>query len=238
MNDQASGDLIANTTATPDPSASPQGGATGSPAAATGGPPPQGGQQSGDLIGGGAEQDTSGPLSGDGNGGDEGGVPDTYTFEPPEGVELNDDLKAGAEAFASTAKEMGLTQAQYQKLIEYDIQRTTQAVGHASEQWTETVTGWRESVKVDKELGGRNLPQTLQTVESAVKQFGDADLRALLRSPSPENPNGMSIGNHPSVVRFLNRVGRAIADPSLITGEAQAPMTPPEARMYPSMFQK
>jgi gas vesicle protein len=237
MTDPATGDLIAATT--PEPSASPQAGAAGSPTAAAGGPPPQDGQQSGDLIGDGAAgKDTSGPLSGDGNGGDEGGVPDAYTFEPPEGVELNDELKAGAEAFASTAKEMGLTQAQYQKLIEYDIQRTTQAVGQATEQWTETVSGWRESVKVDKELGGRNLTQTLQTVESAVQQFGDADLRALLRSPSPENPNGMSIGNHPAVVRFLNRVGRAIADPSLITGEAQAPMTPPEQRMYPSMFQK
>jgi gas vesicle protein len=236
MTDQATGDLVADTT---NPAAGSPDGGQGSQTAAAGDPPSPSGQQSGDLITGDAgQQNTSDPLSGDGNGGDEGGVPDTYTFEPPEGVEVNDDLKAGAEAFASTAKELGLTQAQYQKLIEYDIQRTTQAVQAATEKWTETVEGWRNSVKTDKELGGRSLPQTLQTVESAVKQFGDPELRSLLRSPSPDNPNGMSIGNHPAVVRFLNRVGRAIADPSLITGDAQAPMTPPEQRMYPSMFQK
>lgn len=237
MSDTTEGDLIADTTNL-DPNANPQGGASGSQTAADGSPPSADKQQSGDLISDGADKNTSDPLSGDGKGGDEGGVPDTYTFEPPEGIELDDDLKAGAEAFASTAKELGLTQAQYQKLIEYDLQRTTQAVGQATERWTEVVSGWRESVKVDKELGGRSLPQTLQTVESAVQQFGDPELRSLLRSPSPENPTGMSIGNHPAVVRFLNRVGRAIADPSLITGGAQAPMTPPEQRMYPSMFQK
>lgn len=223
---QDTGDLVADT--------SPAEGEAPTPAPA--GDPPSSNAGAGevaDLVDG--DTDTTDPLSGDGSGGEEG-VPDSYTFEPPEGVEMNDDLTASIEAFGETAKEMGLTQAQYQKLIEYDLNRATQINEQAVNGWTERVNGWVSTVQTDKELGGSNLPQTKQTIEAAVKQFGDPDLRALLRSPSQDNPEGMSIGNHPAVVRFLNRVGKAIADPSLITGDAQPPMRRPEERMYPSMF--
>jgi len=224
---QDTGDLVADTSPTEGEASTPE---------ASEGTPPVPEQASGsvaDLVDG--DADTTDPLSGDGTGGEEG-VPDAYTFEPPEGVEMNDDLTAGIEAFGETAKELGLTQAQYQKLIEYDLNRAAQITEQAVSGWTERVNDWVNTVQHDKELGGSNLPQTKLTIEAAVKQFGDPDLRALLRSPSQDNPNGMSIGNHPAVVRFLNRVGKAIADPSLITGDAQPPIRRPEERMYPSMF--
>jgi hypothetical protein len=228
MADEAdTGDLIADT--------SPAEGEAPAPEADKGDPPsaPASGEVA-DLVDGDAENTTD-PLSGDGKGGEEG-VPEAYTFEPPEGVEMTDALKAGIEGFHDTAKEMGLSQAQFQKLVEYDLSRATQMQEAAVEGWQQRVTEWVNTVQADKEIGGDNLVQTKQTIEAAVKQFGDADLRALLRSPSPENPNGMSIGNHPAVVRFLNRVGKAVSDPSLITGEAEPPMRRPEERLYPSMF--
>jgi len=223
---QDTGDLVAEI--------SPAEGEAPTPAPAGDPPSPNAGAgEVADLVEG--ATDTTDPLSGDGSGGEEG-VPESYTFEAPEGVEMNDDLTASIEAFGETAKEMGLTQAQYQALIEYDLNRATQINEQAVNGWTERVNGWVNTVQTDKELGGSNLPQTKQTIEAAVKQFGDPDLRALLRSPSQDNPEGMSMGNHPAVVRFLNRVGKAIADPSLITGDAQPPMRRPEERMYPSMF--
>lgn len=176
-------------------------------------------------------------LSDDESGGSEG-VPETYTFEPPEGLELDDETKGKIEAFADQAREMGLSQKQYQSLIEYDINRAQQLNEAAVESWNGRVEDWRKSAKADKEIGGEKFAENLKVAESAIKQFGDADLRALLKSPSPENPNGLAIGNHPAVLRFLNRVGKAIADPKLLQGDAAPQTEGTLKRMYPSMFDK
>ena len=176
-------------------------------------------------------------LSDDESGGSEG-VPETYTFEPPEGLELDAETKGKIEAFADQAREMGLSQKQYQSLIEYDINRAQQLNEAAVESWNGRVEDWRKSAKADKEIGGEKFAENLKVAESAIKQFGDADLRALLKSPSPENPNGLAIGNHPAVLRFLNRVGKAIADPKLLQGDAAPQTEGTLRRMYPSMFDK
>jgi len=176
-------------------------------------------------------------LSDDESGGNEG-VPETYTFEPPEGLELDDETKGRIDAFAEQAREMGLTQKQYQSLIEYDINRAQQLNDTAVESWDRQVAGWRESAKTDKEIGGEQFAENLKVAENAIKQFGDADLRALLKSPSQDNPNGLAIGNHPAVLRFLNRVGKAIAEPSLLQGDAAPQTEGTLKRMYPSMFDK
>ena len=176
-------------------------------------------------------------LSDDESGGSEG-VPETYTFEPPEGLDLDDETKGKIEAFADQAREMGLSQKQYQSLIEYDINRAQQLNEAAVESWNGRVEDWRKSAKADKEIGGEKFAENLKVAESAIKQFGDADLRALLKSPSPENPNGLAIGNHPAVLRFLNRVGKAIADPKLLQGDAAPQTEGTLKRMYPSMFDK
>lgn len=165
-------------------------------------------------------------------------MPETYTFEPPDGLDLDDATKGRIDAFADTAREMGLSQKQYQSLIEYDINRAQQLNDVAVESWNGRVEDWRKSAKADKEIGGEKLAENLKVAENAIKQFGDPDLRALLKSPSPENPNGLAIGNHPAVLRFLNRVGKAIADPKLLQGDAAPQTEGTLKRMYPSMFDK
>ena len=182
-------------------------------------------------------KDAADLLSDDESGGSEG-VPETYTFEPPEGLELDEDTKGKIDAFAETAREMGLSQKQYQALIEFDINRTQQLNDEAVTGWHERVDSWREQAKADKEIGGERLAEAQATAKQALQQFGDADLRALLKSPSPENPNGLAIGNHPAVLRFLNRVGKAIADPTLLQGDAPPQTEGTLRRMYPSMFDK
>lgn len=184
-----------------------------------------------------SEKDAADLLSDDESGGSEG-VPETYAFEPPEDVELDDDTKGRIEAFADTAREMGLTQQQYQSLIEYDLNRAQQMSDEAVAGWESQVESWRQSAKADKEIGGEKFAENLKVAESALKQFADPDLRALMKSPSPENPNGLAIGNNPAMLRFLNRVGKAIADPNLLQGDAAPETEGTLQRMYPSMFDK
>lgn len=219
MTDEITGDLIADITETT------EGVAADTTAADTSSPADAGATDAADL------------LSDDESGGSEG-VPETYTFEPPEGLELDAETTGKIEAFADQAREMGLSQAQYQSLIEYDINRAQQLNEAAVESWNGRVEDWRKSAKADKEIGGEKFSENLKVAENAIKQFGDPDLRALLKSPSAENPNGLAIGNHPAVLRFLNRVGRAISDPKLLQGDAAPQTEGTLQRMYPSMFDK
>lgn len=224
MADEAEGDLLAGTEETTDTSTTDTTGAEDRTLADA---------DKGDA----GDTNAADLLSDDESGGSEG-VPEKYAFEPPEGLDLDDETKGRIEAFADTAREMGLTQKQYQSLIEYDLNRAQQLNDVAVESWDRQVEGWRKSAKADKEIGGEKFAENLKVAESAIKQFGDPDLRALLKSPSPENPNGLAIGNHPAVLRFLNRVGKAIADPKLLQGDAAPQTEGTLKRMYPSMFDK
>ena len=219
MADEAEGDLLAGTEETTEATAADTTAADASAPADAG------------------DTDAADLLSDDESGGSEG-VPETYTFEPPEGLDLDDETKGRIDAFADTAREMGLSQKQYQSLIEYDINRAQQLNDVAVESWNGRVEDWRKSAKADKEIGGEKFAENLKVAENAIKQFGDADLRALLKSPSQDNPNGLAIGNHPAVLRFLNRVGKAIADPKLLQGDAAPQTEGTLKRMYPSMFDK
>jgi hypothetical protein len=219
MTEETTGDLIADTTETTEATAADTTAADGTTLADAG------------------ATDAADLLSDDESGGSEG-VPETYAFEPPEGVTIDDDTKGKIEAFAEQAKEMGLTQKQYQSLIEYDLNRAQQLNDTAVESWNGRVEDWRKSAKTDKEIGGEKFAENLKVADNAVKQFGDPDLRALLKSPSADNPNGLAIGNHPAVLRFLNRVGKAIADPNLLQGDAAPQTEGTLKRMYPSMFDK
>jgi hypothetical protein len=219
MTEETTGDLLADTTETTEATAAD------TTAADASAPADAGVTDAADL------------LSDDESGGSEG-VPDAYAFEPPEGLDLDDETKGRIDAFADTARDMGLTQDQYQALIEYDINRAQQLNDVAVESWDRQVDGWRQSAKADKEIGGEKFAENLKVAENALKQFGDPDLRALFKSPSPENPGGLAVGNHPAMLRFLNRVGKAIADPALLQGDAAPQTEGTLKRMYPSMFDK
>ena len=182
-------------------------------------------------------ENTADLLSGDESGGSEG-VPETYTFEPPEGLELDEDTKGKIEAFSETAREMGLSQAQYQALIEYDFNRAQQMNEEAVEGWNQRVESWKQSARTDKEIGGEQFAAKVKAAQEIVDKFGDADLKAMLKSPSPDNPDGLALGNHPAMLRLLNRVAGALAEPELIQGEAAPETEGTLRRLYPSMFDK
>lgn len=185
-----------------------------------------------------AQSDAGGDvLSDDDATGDEG-VPDQYTFDAPEGVELDE---ARLEAFKEKAREMGFSQKQFQQILEYDLERSQAAQQDAVDAWNNRVNGWREAAQADKEFGGEAYADNVKIAKSAIDKFADAELKALLKSPSEDNPEGLAIGNHPAMLRFLHRVGKMLADPDLILGDDVQKGDETEAklrRLYPSMYKK
>lgn len=170
---------------------------------------------------------------------DDEGVPDQYTFEPQDGVAVDE---VTLDAFKGVAKELGLTQKAFTKLVEFDIQRSQAVAESAVNGWNQRVNGWRDGARADTEIGGDKFDASIKTANRMVKQFGDDALRSLLRSPSQHNPEGLAIGNHPAVLRFLNRVAAVISDPDPIEGADRQPprntLGDKAQRMYPTMQKK
>ena len=172
-------------------------------------------------------------LSGDE--GKEEGVPDEYKFEAPEGMDVNEEALT---QFADTAKELKLSQAQYQSLIEYDLQRQADAAKAMSDQYNNRVADWANETKADKTIGGEALDENLGVAKRAIETFGDDDLAQIMAAPSAENPDGLGLGNHPAMIRLFYRVGKSIGESSLVPGDSKVEGPSALERMYPSMFQQ
>ena len=173
-------------------------------------------------------------LSGDeGEGEGAGVVPEKYEFAPPEGVEVD---QSKIEVFGETAKELGLTQKQFQQLVEYDITRSAAALEDMSAQFSERINHWAEETKADKELGGESLDANLGLAKQAIDTFGSPQLAKLIDAPSADNPDGLGLGNHPEVIRLFYRVGRAISESDLVTGDNKIEGRDSLEKMYPTMF--
>lgn len=128
-------------------------------------------------------------------------APEKYEFTPPEGQELDANALA---VFEPIAKELGLSQEQAQKLVDIYPQIQQQQ----AEAWSKQVSDWGEQVKADKEIGGDKFNASVGAAQRALDQFGNTELREYL--------NASGLGNHPALVRFCAKVGKAMAEDTFV----------------------
>lgn len=128
-------------------------------------------------------------------------APEKYEFTPPEGQELDANALA---VFEPIAKELGLSQEQAQKLVDIYPQIQQQQ----AEAWSKQVSDWGEQVKSDKEIGGDKFNASVGAAQRALDQFGNPELREYL--------NASGLGNHPALVRFCAKVGKAMAEDTFV----------------------
>ena len=134
-------------------------------------------------------------------------VPEKYEFKAPEGVTL--DSKA-VEGFTPIAKELGLTQEQAQKLVDfYGGQLGGLAQAQAAAKQAE-VDKWASDAKADPEIGGANFDANVSTAMKAIARFGSPALKEMLVESG--------LGNHPELVRFCMKVGASISEDTLALG--------------------
>lgn len=135
--------------------------------------------------------------------GDDKGVPESYSFEAPEGVEL--DTVAVAE-FSEIAKELKLSQADADRAVGVAIKMAQRQ----AEATAATVKGWADQCKADKEFGGDNLDANVAIAQKAIDTFGTPELKAILAQSG--------WGNHPEFVRFAYKAGKAMSDDTFAKG--------------------
>lgn len=133
--------------------------------------------------------------------GDKPSAPEKYEFSAPEGQELDDNALS---VFEPIAKELGLSQEQAQKLVDIYPQLQQQQ----ADAWSKQVADWGEQVKADKEIGGDNFNASVGAAQRALDQFGNPELREYLEASG--------LGNHPALVRFCAKVGKSMAEDSIV----------------------
>lgn len=128
--------------------------------------------------------------------------PDTYAdFVMPEGVELDSALLTEA---APLFKELGLTQDQAQKLIDFQAKQVQASSESNVDAFNQLMNDWQEQSKNDKEFGGDKFEENVGIARSAIDKFGTPELKQLLEEHG--------VGNHPEVIRFMVKVGKLTAE--------------------------
>lgn len=153
-------------------------------------------------------------------------VPDDgrYDFNLPEGMALDAGL---AEAMSPVLKDIGLTRGQAQALAGALAAHRQAEAATGGREWSDIQTGWVNSARKDGEIGGPRWDASVATAQGALARFGTPGLKAFLTESGG--------GNHPEVIRFMARVGNAIADDRPESGGSGAGQTLEAAHLlFPS----
>lgn len=133
-------------------------------------------------------------------------------FEMPEGVELD---SAAADEFKAVIRDKSLTDAQrYQKLADLAVKREQARFDSHRAQ----VEKWADEVAKDKELG---KPENQALAVKVVDNFGTPVLKQMLERSG--------LGNHPELVRFVLKIGRAMSEDTIVNSRTTAPSGPRDA---------
>ena len=133
------------------------------------------------------------------------GAPETYEFntkvaDAPE--ELDPEVLT---AFGDVAKELNLPQEAAQKVLDKVAPVIQAKQAKVVEQ---TKVEWANQSKSDQEFGGESLNDSLDVAKTSLDTFGTDALKSLLQETG--------LGNHPEVIRFMYRAGKAISEDSYV----------------------
>lgn len=162
-----------------------------------------------DSEGGGAGgADGQGEDGGNGDTDPANTVPESYQFTVPEGIEGLTLDQGLTDQFAPVFKELGLTQAQADKLVAVYAERVAADATSAKDamvgEWQTQVRGWEESARKDAEFGGVNFEANLAIAQQTLKRYSSPELDRLLTETG--------LGSHPDLVRAFVRIGKATAE--------------------------
>lgn len=137
------------------------------------------------------------------------GAPEKYeAFTAPEGTALDATVMT---EFETAARELNLPQDAAQKLID---KMAPVMAKQQTAQLEQMRTDWAAASTSDKEFGGDKLPENLGFARKALDTFATPELKTIL--------NDTGLGNHPELVRFMVRAGKAISEDRIVTGGAPA----------------
>ena len=133
------------------------------------------------------------------------GAPEKYEFSNKV-ADAPDELDPEVlTEFGDVAKELNLPQEAAQKVLDKVAPVIQARQAKAIEQ---TKVEWANQSKSDEEFGGESLTENLDVAKASLDTFGTDALKSLLQETG--------LGNHPEVIRFMYRAGKAISEDSYV----------------------
>ena len=158
------------------------------------------------------------------------GAPETYVFTSPkgvpEGVEVDSKIH---DAYSEAARDADLPQDKAQGMFD----KTMTAIhDRAIEEQSRQSDEWITQAKADPEFGGDKLDENLGIAKKAIDEFASDGLRELLEGPA-------GLGNHPEVIRFMHKVGKALSEDRFVGSNKGQAVDPTDeavlaSKLYPS----
>jgi hypothetical protein len=137
-----------------------------------------------------------------------------YDLKLPKGSRLSESVVEEVTAFA---KDRGLSNDQAQAMLDRQhnaLEATDKANRPGGAEWKKRVDTWEGLIQADPELGGEKMKENAEVAARVVKRFGSESLQRDLQETG--------FGSHPELVRLLTRIGRAMGESKLVTGEGKA----------------
>jgi hypothetical protein len=161
------------------------------------------------------------------------GAPEKYeAFKLPEGLELSEEINAEATA---VFKELGLTQAAAQKLVDFHsktLQATVEAAAKAPiDSWMEQKKTWKTEIKADPEIGGK-LGEVKARIGAMYAALGDTKLVTEFKAAMDLT----GAGDNPAFIRLFHKLAERLGEGKPVTGDTPKPKPSSAAQaMYPNL---
>lgn len=127
------------------------------------------------------------------------GAPEAYeAFEVPEGVKPDE---ASLTRFHDLARELNLSQAGAQKLVDMQLQYMGQMAEQQRQAWADQMEQWVDEVKKDPVVGGVKYKHAMADCRAVLSKFGGPELGATLKQ--------YGFDNYLPMVKFITAVAKA-----------------------------
>ena len=133
------------------------------------------------------------------------GAPEKYEFNSKVTDAPNELDPEVLTAFGDVAKELNLPQEAAQKVLD-KVAPVIQA--KQAKALEVAKADWVSNSQADEEFGGEKLNDNLEIAKTALDAFGNDALKSLLVETG--------FGNHPEIIRFMYREGKAISEDSYV----------------------
>lgn len=136
----------------------------------------------------------------------------------PEGVQLRD---ADIEALTPLAAKHGLSTEAVNDLLGVHAEALKAAAIQPYQAWVDQNKAWVEEIKKDPELGdGNGLKTEVKTAAAKViADYGGQPLKDAL--------NATGAGNHPAMIRFVNKIAQVLTEATHVQGRPASRATGP-----------
>jgi uncharacterized protein (DUF4415 family) len=134
------------------------------------------------------------------------GAPEEYAdFKTPEGIQIDNEL---LNDFRPLAKELNLSQDKAQKIIDLYAGKITPALmKRQADAWQETLSGWVDACKSDKEIGGDKFDSKLLDAQRVINTEGTPELKKVF--------DQYGLGNNPEMVRIFSRMAKYMKEDNI-----------------------